>query len=184
MNEIWKNVKGYEGIYQVNQNGQIKSVARIKSNGARPPKWCEESILVEQTDRGGYAKVLLSGIGKKKTMAVHRIVATAFIPNPNNYPCINHIDENKQNNSVSNLEWCTAKYNNNYGTKRERASKTSSEDVVQFDLNGNVIKIWHGQALAAKTLGIWQGNISMCCRGKLNHTGGFVWKMLKDVNVI
>jgi hypothetical protein len=106
--EIWRDVKGFEGLYKVNRKGEIYSVLK---NIIRPPK-----------DNGyGYDNITLNKNGKKITKYIHRIVAEAFISNPNNYPMVNHKDENKKNNNVENLEWCTASYNVNYGTGKTRA---------------------------------------------------------------
>ena len=123
MIEIWNDILGYEGLYEVSNWG------RIRRNG---------KILRPQAARGGYLQVGLSKNGIVKHGKVHRLVASAFIPNPNNYPQVNHKDENKTNNAVDNLEWCDNKYNNNYGTKNEKVSTP----VLQFDLQGNFIREW------------------------------------------
>ena len=112
--EIWRDVKGFEGLYKVNRKGEIYSLLK---NIIRPPK-----------DNGyGYDSITLNKNGKKITRYIHRIVAEAFIPNPNNYPMVNHKDENKKNNNVENLEWCTASYNVNYGTAKIRATIKNKE---------------------------------------------------------
>ena len=112
--EIWRDVKGFEGLYKVNRKGEIYSVL---NNIIRPPK-----------DNGyGYDNINLNKNGKKITKYIHRIVAEAFIPNPNNYPIVNHKDENKKNNNVENLEWCTVSYNNNYGTAKVRRTLSTKE---------------------------------------------------------
>ncbi|WP_343342471.1 NUMOD4 domain-containing protein [Terrisporobacter petrolearius] len=108
---VWKDIKGYEGLYQVSNFGQVYSLKRKK-------------YIKAYVDKDGYLRVGLSKNGKQKGYIVHRLVATAYIPNPNNYPMINHRDETRQNNKVSNLEWCTCTYNNNFGTRNERLSKT------------------------------------------------------------
>lgn len=107
--EEWKDVPNYEGLYQVSNLGRIKSL-RDKNGKAR------EKILKLKLSKFGYYQICLCKNGKQKWYFVHRLVALAFIPNPNNLPQINHIDENKTNNYVENLEWCTSKYNSNYGT--------------------------------------------------------------------
>ena len=113
--EIWKDIKGYEGLYQVSNLGRVKSL-NYKKTG-------KEKILKADTDKDGYLRVCLSKNGKHKNYIVHRLVAIAYIPNTNNYPIVNHRDETQQNNKASNLEWCTCTYNNNYGTRNERLSK-------------------------------------------------------------
>lgn len=111
MEEEWRDIKGYEGLYQVSNLGRVKSL-----NYKRTRK---EWILKPNTINGGYLQIRLN----EKCYLVHRLVAEAFIPNPNNYPCINHKSEIKTQNNVENLEWCTHKYNANYGTVNERRSK-------------------------------------------------------------
>lgn len=118
MQEVWKDVAGYEGLYQVSNLGRVASLERITSKGVHVPY----KLLSQSNDKDGYKKVGLYKDGKVEVGRVHRLVATAFIPNPYNYPVINHKDENKQNNVVDNLEWCTVKYNANYGTAIQRRS--------------------------------------------------------------
>ena len=112
--EIWKDIKGYEGLYQVSNMGRIKSLGNNKTR--------KEKILSLKPSNNGYIKVYLCKNGKQKPFSVHRLVAQAFLPNPDNLPEVNHIDENKENNHVKNLEWCDRKYNMTYGTRNERAS--------------------------------------------------------------
>ena len=117
MREIWKDVKGYEGLYQVSNLGRVKRLRFIN----RHLDFKQEKILKPYKDGGDYYFVIgLHKNGKKKYKAIHRLVAEAFIPNPNNYPIVNHKDENKENNYVDNLEWCTHKYNSNYGNARTK----------------------------------------------------------------
>lgn len=111
--EIWKDIKGYEGRYQISNEGRVKSLIGSK-----------EKILKPGLNFHGYEKVTLSKGNKVKAHLVHRLVAQAFIPNPNDYPCINHKDEMKFDNSVDNLEWCTYDYNNNYGSRKLKIAET------------------------------------------------------------
>lgn len=113
--EIWKDIPGYEGFYQASNDGKVRS---LNYNHTR-----EKKIMKQSTDKLGYKRVMLCKNGKRKTFQVHRLVAIIFIPNPKNLPCVNHKDENPSNNHINNLEWCSYSYNNNYGTRNERASK-------------------------------------------------------------
>ena len=119
MKEIWKDIKGYEGLYQISNYGEVKSLEKKAGFSTR-----KEKILKQHLDKDGYVKVYLCKNNKVKFLSVHRLIAEAFIPNPNNFPQINHKDENKQNNKIENLEWCTCKYNINYGTRTKRQKET------------------------------------------------------------
>ena len=116
MQEVWKDIKGYEGLYQVSNLGQVK---RLSNN-----KYTREKMLKPRKGKSGYLQVILSEKGNIKSKYVHQLVASAFIPNPNNYIEINHKDENKENNNFENLEWCTHKYNCNFGTRNIRRVAT------------------------------------------------------------
>ena len=127
--EEWRAIQGYEGIYEVSNFGNVRSVDRYldcKIKNVNKHLW-KGRIISQQKRKDGRLTVALYSHSKRKRMLVHRVVADAFIPNPNNYPCINHKDENPANNKVENLEWCTYKYNNNYGTFAERRRKTMEE---------------------------------------------------------
>lgn len=119
MTEEWRDIKGYEGIYQVSNLGNIKALKRKRKNGLV----YKEHLMKSYDARGGYKRIMLcdDSMNKNRFM-VHRLVAMAFIENPNNLPQINHKDENPKNNNVENLEWCTCKYNQNYGGRIERVS--------------------------------------------------------------
>lgn len=129
--EIWKDIEGYEKVYQISNLGRVKSLARW-SNGNH---FLKEKYLKTYLDKDLYERINLYEKGKVKHYFVHRLVAQAFIPNPNNLPQVNHIDENKTNNCVNNLEWCTVEYNNNYGTRTARA--TNSNDYKKLALLNN-----------------------------------------------
>ena len=108
MEEIWKDIKGYEGLYQISNLGRVKSISR-KINTFYGYRKTKEKILKSSYDKDGYLKITITNNWKHKTHKIHRLVAEAFIPNPDNKPTINHIDGNKLNNSIDNLEWATRK---------------------------------------------------------------------------
>lgn len=146
MKEIWKDVVGYEGYYQVSNLGRIKSLDRKRFNG-KVMAFRKGEIKIHTVLRNGYCSVRLSKDGIVKNMLVHRLVAIAFLENPHNLPQVNHKDEDKQNNRVDNLEWCTRLYNNNYGTTKERSAKKKRENPPQkidYEYNGEThnLKAW------------------------------------------
>ena len=166
--EYWKPVVGYEGLYEVSNWGRVKSLPR---NGT--VKYAR--ILKLYTDKDGYLYVVLSKNNKQKLFKIHRLVAEAFIPNPNNLPMINHKDENKQNNNVENLEWCSAKYNSNYGTAIERRSKKRSKPILQFTLDGEFVREWES-TMECERNGYNHGAVVSCCQGKRKTHKGFIFK--------
>ena len=177
--EIWKVVDDYEGLYEVSNYGNVRSVDRMETlpNGTvRRRNGC---ILKQKFASNGYLKCNLSKNAKEKTASVHRLVAQAFIPNPNNLPEVNHRDEDKTNNCAENLEWCSHLYNMRFGTAIQRGAEKQSTPVLQIDKDTNeVIAEYPSTAEAGRQLKIWQGNISNCCRGRYKTTGGykFVYK--------
>ena len=170
MEEIWKNIDGYEGLYQVSNLGRVKSL-----NYRRTGK---ERILKPGTDKGGYLYVFLYKNGKQKPFSIHRLVAKAFIPNPNKKPEVNHKDEDKTNNCLTNLEWMTRKDNLNYGTHNERMAKTKSKSVIQYSLKGEFIRKWPSVIQIERNLGFLSSNISQCCNEKNKSSYGYIWKFV------
>ena len=162
--EIWKDIPEYENLYQASNLGRIKSL--ISKN----------KILKGHLNKKGYIRISLYRNGISKTYQVHRLVALTFLENPNNYPVINHKDENKQNNSVENLEWCTVKYNTNYGNGIKKQVNKRKRKIIQYDKNGKYIKTWDGLCDAEYELEITRKNIHKCCNNKRKTAGGFVWK--------
>lgn len=168
--EIWKDIKGYEGIYQVSNMGRIKSL-----NYRRTGK---EGILNPTYDKDGYLLVYLYKNKKMKCCKVHRLVAIEFLPNPNNLPEVNHIDENKENNTVYNLEWCTSKYNINYGTRTEKCSKTRKGKYLydKHPMSRKVKCITTGEIFnsmkeACEKYNINNSGMTKCCKGKCKYAG-------------
>lgn len=177
-NEIWKDIPGYEGLYEVSNYGQIRSIKRLEKCGNKT-RIRKERIL-KQSLRRGYLFVSLCKKGEKENVVIHRIVALLFIHNPNNMPEVDHIDGNKINNKVSNLRWVTAKQNSNnlkapntyIGKKLNKGGKA----VLQFDLSGNFIKEWVTAMEVERSLGFRRSSISNCCNGVLKTAFGFKWK--------
>lgn len=178
--EIWKPIRGYEGLYEVSNLGRVRSLARTDTGYRCGRKPTYDKELAYYLVRGYYAVVLYKR-GKQKHFLVHRLVADAFIPNPNNYPQINHKDENPKNNIVDNLEWCTGKYNVNYGKRKEKwleheNVKAQKKAVIQVSKDGNFINEFESMTEAAKCLGLNKRDICACCRGKQSHTHKTYWR--------
>ena len=169
--EIWKNIEGYEN-YQISSFGRVKSL-NYKRTG-------KEKILKQRKDENGYLRVEICKKGGRKNYKVHRLVATAFLTNPNNLQQVNHKNEDKQCNCIENLEWCTQKYNINYGTHNERCAKALSKPIVQLSLNGEFIKYWKSAKQAERKLNINCSHIGRCCKGKHKSAGKYKWKYLSD----
>lgn len=183
--EIWRDIKGYEGLYQVSNFGNLKSLNYLRTGKEHP--------LSPAIDKDGYLTITLCK-NSKKTYKVHRLVAEAFldkkdfkyvdekdrlkyINNLENLK-INHLiegEEGRKNNCTDNIEWCTSKYNNMYGTRTERTSKK----VYQYDLNGNLVQEWPSASDIERQLGYSQGHISDCCNGKRKTAYGYRWSYEK-----
>ena len=128
--EEWKSIPGYEGLYEVSSYGRVKSLDRYVKGKSESYRLHKGRILNPSKDTNGYLKVLLKCNTKCKTITVHRLVAQIFIPNPDNLPCVNHLDEDKTNNRVENLEWCTQQYNLNYNGVLKRRSQRMKENGI------------------------------------------------------
>ena len=166
MIEEWKDVKGYEGLYQVSSLGGVKRVTT-----GRILKGCKNSK--------GYLLVNLYKNSIVSNNTIHRLVAEAFIPNPDNKPQVNHIDEDKTNNKVSNLEWMTAKENINHGTHNERAGKTKSIPIIATNLKTDESQEFYGVSECARQLGLHQQNITQVLQDKRRQTGGYIFEYAK-----
>lgn len=175
MIEKWRDIANFEGLYLISNLGHVKSVERYKRNNAGT-QFVNERLRVLTPDKDGYLKVCLSKDGKHYVRSVHRLVAEAFIPNPDNLPVINHKNEDKQDNRVENLEWCTVQYNTMYGTGRIRTSMKQGKPVEQLDLDGNVIDEFYSMCVAAKITGVPQPNIHKVCNGVRRTAGGYKWR--------
>lgn len=195
MIEIWKDIQDYIGLYQVSNQGNVRSVERRVHRNGNTTKICRQHLLRPQRQVNGYLFVSLSKDGRVKQYLIHRLVAKAFIPGGGE---VNHIDENKENNCAANLEWVSHKYNANYGTAIERRTKNSdfsgsnnpmfgrkgknnphSKPVKQFDTDGNYIQEYESVKIAGQKTNTNPSGISGCAKGRLRTCGGFVWKYSK-----
>ena len=171
MSEIWKDIKGLEGKYQISNMGRVKSLHYNWSDSER--------MLIPHVQRTGYLCVNIGG----KLRTIHRLVAESFIENPNNLSQVNHIDGNKRNNTVENLEWCSPSENLNHAYKIGLKVATSNhlkKRTLQFDLDRNLIKEWECTKDIERVLNINHSNISACCNGRLKTSGGYVWRYADD----
>lgn len=172
MKETWKDISGFEGLYQVSNTGKIKSFCRKKTK-----------ILVPGIHRG-YERVILSKNNIRRYASVHRLVAEAFVPNPEGKPQVNHIDENTRNNNANNLEWVTSKENINWGTGLERRSyhqrstQPRCKAVYQYDRSLNLINIFSSCHEAARQTGYLRSGIAHSCNKKRGFKTykGYVWE--------
>ncbi|PNX51340.1 MAG: hypothetical protein BV456_03575 [Thermoplasmata archaeon M8B2D] len=165
--EELKDIPGYENLYKANKNGNIYT--------------CKYKKFLKPGDVGhGYLGVSLTKNKKAKTHKVHRLIALTFIENKNNLPQVNHKDEDKTNNCVDNLEWCTFKYNNNYGTRTKRVAIGHFKEVFKIDiLNGNIIERYNSAKQASILNNLDSSSITKCCKGKRKSAGGYSWKYVK-----
>lgn len=163
--EIWCYIKGYEGLYEVSDKGRVRSL-----------KFGKERILKPGRNQQGYLVVCLCKNGERETYRIHRLVAQTFTPNPDNLPEVNHKDENKENNSVQNLEWCDRKYNINFGTRNQRISEKHLKPILQYTKSGEFVAEWRSAMDVQRNIGYLQNNISSCCNGKCKSSNGFIWK--------
>lgn len=201
--EEWRDIKGYEGKYQVSNLGRVRS---LRDNFNRP----REKILSLQDDRQGYKYVNLYKNSKPHTIKVHRLVAIHFIENPDNKPCVNHKDENKANNRVENLEWCTVAYNNCYGNRLKKVSKANKiankgkkhsketkEKIRQSSIGRGTKKIicittgevFNSMVEASRKYNVQTAHLTNCCKGRRNTTGKhpvtktpLKWEYFKEEN--
>lgn len=191
--EKWKDIEGYEGLYQISNFGRVRSCDRIitckSKNGKIFEKVVKGKIMKFSTSRN-YLAVCLYKNSRQQLKKIHRLVAEAFVPNPNNYPIVNHKDENKTNNNAENLEWCTSKYNTNYGTGVEKRSKKQlnrpdcSKRIFQYTLEGELVAVYQSSKEATRITGFDNGEIRRCCNGKrfsrgrwynINKYKGYKW---------
>lgn len=186
MIEVWKDIKNYENLYQISNLGNIKN---IKKNKLIKP-------FISKSTK--YLQIDLCKYGIKKRYSIHSLVCNAFISNPNNYKYINHKDENKLNNNANNLEWCTQKYNCNYGSRnqkigeksrqrkhtkeaKEKISNALSKTILQYGKDNNFVKEWKNAYEVKRELNISNSSINECCNKKRKTAGGYIWKYKMEV---
>lgn len=190
MEEIWKDIKGYEGLYQVSNLGNVKSLGRTKvwvKDGTHK-HFVLEKIRKQDTSQQGYKRVILSKNGTPKIYLVHRLVAEAFIPNPEGLEFVNHINEQKGCNIVSNLEWCSFNYNIHYSNNGKRAGKKLrgkintkiSKKILQYSLDGTLLREWPSSMEIQRETGLNRANICSNCRGVIKTSQGFIWKYKEE----
>ena len=177
--EEWKDIKGYEGLYQVSNKGRVRSLKHDK-------------MIKPIQHSNGYLFVNLHKDGSRIHTSIHRLVANAFIPNPDNKPCVGHKNTIKTDNSIDNLEWCTYLENNNHPITRYRRSKTKkgippskntmdalikkmSKKVYQYTIDGIFLKSWNSVREASKNVGTFESNISFCCKHSNRTCKGYKW---------
>lgn len=192
--EEWRDIEGYDRLYKISSYGRVLSTRRFRTLGG---------FMKYSIPQNGYKQTCLCKDGTPKTFMIHRLVAKAFLENPDNLPEVNHKDEDKTNNCVWNLEFCTRKYNNSYGTKIQRSvrshdykrsaiksalhhdyaevGKKLSKKVIQLDENGNIVKVWDSIRSINSVYKNSSGNISMVCNGKKEKAYGYFWKFAEAV---
>lgn len=161
MKEIWKDIKETKGIYQVSNKGRVRKGNKI----------------IKQFDNGnGYMYVATFVDNKHKNKRVSRLVAQEFVENPNKYLYVNHIDENRKNNNAENLEWCSIKYNNNYGKRIEKYKMARYKPIIQYDRDNNFVKRWDSIKEITQKLNISRSGIVDCAKGRTIQFKGYIWK--------
>lgn len=174
-NEIWKDIKGYEGFYQVSNLGNVKSLERYRSVKQSGIQLLKERIL-KYSFRGGYKYVVLYKNDNGKKYNIHRLVAESFIPNINNKPCVNHIDEDILNNNILNLEWVTYSENTRHGNCTNKISEAKSIPIIMKDkTTGNILKRYKS-AVEAEQDGFSRHCICICCKGRIKSHKGYKWE--------
>ena len=174
MEKLWKEIPGTDGKYLISTAGEVMAISRRVKFG-HVYRWTKTKLLTPRDNGKGYLELEFLG----KHHYIHRLVAEAFIPNPYNFPCINHKDENKENNSVENLEWCDYSYNTNYGTRTKRAKEKRFSDrfvVINLDTGD----VYQTPKDASRATGIHNDSISRVCKGKSKTAGGYRWRYLNE----
>lgn len=179
--EIWKPVAGYEGLYEVSNMGNVRSLDRtVKNKNGLAVK--KGKVIKQAGVNSGYLRVNLWKDNMGSCFLVHRLVAEAFIGNPDNLPEVNHIDENKHNNCANNLEYCDRRYNANYGTQRQRAAEkqcgipVGEQPILQYTTDGVFVNRFDSALKAAKAINGDNSGICKCANGKYKTSYGYIWR--------
>ena len=175
MVEIWKDIKGFEGLYQVSNTGIVRGVDRLVNTVNSSKRTVHGKTIKQTLNKYGYWVVGLSNQGKHKLTTVHRLVASAFIPNPDKLETVNHINEIKTDNMVLNLEWMSAKDNTNYGTGTQRQVEKRSKQVIQLK-DSVICNTFKSMSEASRVTGVLVKDISHCCNNKRITAKGYEWK--------
>lgn len=179
MKEVWKDIPGYEGFYQASDMGRVRSLDRVsfchKGNG-HDMKF-KGRILSPCPDKDGYERVILAKRGKNKYTNVHRLVAAAFLENKHNYPVVNHLNEIKNDNRASNLEWCSIGYNNVYNDRAKKANVKNYKPVRATNVKTGE-KMDFESISKAGTFGFRLTNIIQCCKGDKKTHCGYTWEYI------
>lgn len=168
LEEVWKDIRNYEGRYMVSNLGNVKSIKYRHHN---------KEQKLKLLDNHGYKRVcLFSKDGKRRYFRVHRLVAVAFLPNPNNYKEINHKDENTANNKADNLEWCNRSYNINYGNRNKKAASKLNKSISQYNKNNVFIKKYNSIVEICNLFNFNRSNIIACLKKRIPTAYGYIWK--------
>lgn len=177
-----KEIKEYEGLYAINTKGEVFRIGFSEKDYANKSKYKLPFKLKPSIDKDGYCKITLTKNGNPKQYFVHRLMAKAFIDNPENKTQVNHKNGNKSDNSIENLEWCTQSENRIHCLKHlkpQLKNNKLSKEVIQKDIDGNIIKIFPSAKQAMRDTGFSQGHISEVCRGEKKTYKGFIWEYCK-----
>lgn len=177
MIEEWRQIRGYEGHYEVSNHGRVLSCARTCAHSKGGTKSVAPRILKPGKDKNGYLQVHLSKGGKTAVYKIHRLVAQAFVCNPHGMSVVNHKDENKQNNRADNLEFCTREYNIRYGTGLRRSHEKHQKPVVCVE----TATVYPSAKIARDKTGA--GHISECCKNQNRTSGGYHWRFYDGIKL-
>lgn len=183
MEEEWKDIKGYEGYYQVSNLGRVASIPRTIT-GKNGATYFVDGKILSATDNGhGYKTVMLNKDSKRKRLYVHRLVAESFLPNPNHLKEVNHINEIRDDNRLENLEWISTYDNRVYGNRLKKVAEALATPVKQYDLKGQYIQSFSSIKEASRKTGIADVTIGKCVNNSAISAGGFIWRSLDDENI-